>query len=297
MQKTELKSPTTLNEALEILASDVNSKLIAGGTDLLPLFHKKQSIEQLKMQPISLAKELDKFSLVDISNLSELKGITKNNNYVEIGACTTHTELVTNAIIKQYFSSLIVAATQIGSPQIRNRGTIGGNIANASPAADTVPSLIVLKAEVDILSHHGNRKLFLKDFFHAPGVTILKTDELLTKIILPLPHPKLIQFYRRIAARKVHACAKASVAFCAMKQDNVLTDVHVAFGAVGPTVIFAHETAKILEGKNLTPSLINKAAEQAMLESNPIDDIRSTSEYRQAMIGELLQQELLNFIS
>ena len=292
MYEIELKCPSSLHEALEFLAAEPDIKPIAGGTDLLPLIHKEPSIEHLKAMPIFIDKEFDKFKLVDLSNLKVLRGIVKTKYNIEIGSGTTHAELATNSIINQHYPSLTKATSQIGSPQIRTRGTIGGNIANASPSADTVPPLMVLKAEIELTSVAGIRKLPLGKFFIAPGETIIKSNEIITKIILPLPSPNTVQFYKRLAIRKIHACAKASVAFCAIKKNSVLTDINITFGAVGPTAISAYKTAGILEGKNLAPSLIEQAVQQAMQEINPIDDIRSTKEYRKAMIGELLRQEL-----
>ena len=297
MFKNELESPASLAEALKIVNEKTNIKPIAGGTDLLPLFHKVRHIEQLKAQPISISREFEKTCLVDLSNLKELRGIANFNNHIEIGSCTTHTEVASNLMIKQYYPSLAEAASKIGSPQIRNRGTIGGNIANASPSADTVPPLMVFQTEIELSSTNNKRKLFLEDFFVGPGETIIKPNEIISKIILPLTQPNTIQFYRRIAIRDVHACAKISIAFCAIKKDNIFENVRIASGAVAPTVISAKKTASLLEGKNLTPSLMEQAVKQVMEESKPIDDIRSTKEYRKAMIGELLRQELERFLN
>lgn len=293
MQKIALTCPTSLNEVLQILADKPGTRPIAGGTDLLVQFHKEPHLEQLKANPVPVSHKNKKVNLVELSNVKELQGIEATNNHVEIGPCTTHAEIAIDAIINQYFPMLAQAVSQIGSPQIRNRGTIGGNIAHASPSADSVPPLMVLKTEIMLSSLNDERKILLKNFFRGPGETILNPDEIISKIILPLPRPNTVQFYRRIAARKVHACAKVSVAFCAVFENGILTDVRIALGAVAPTVILATEAAQILEGQKLTIALIEQAAQKAMIESNPIDDIRSTEEYRRAMLGELLRQELM----
>ena len=290
MQKIELKSPASLNEALEWINKENKIKPIAGGTDLLPYLHKMSHIERLKAQPILLDERIKK--LIDLSNLYELKTIKKNKNYIKIGSCITHAELALNSIINQKLPSLVEAASKIGSPQIRNRGTIGGNLANASPSADTVPPLFVLRAKLVLLSVAGMRTVPVEEFFIGPGATIKKSNEIIYKILIPLPQSNQIQIYRRLAARKVHACAKASIAISAIKRKNLLEKVHVAMGAVGPTVIYAQKTAQLLEHQQLTSELIAEAVQQAKQEINPIDDIRSTKEYRRAMIGELLRQEL-----
>ena len=290
MQKIELKIPVSLNEALEWMNKDHGIKPIAGGTDLLPYFHKMFHIEQLKAQPILIEDKVHK--LIDLSNLNELKLIERNKNYIEIGSCVTHAEFALNSIINQMYPSLKEAVSKIGSPQIRNSGTIGGNIANASPSADTVPPLFVLRAKIILLSASGTRTIPVEKFFVGPGETIKKTNEIIYKILIPLPESNQIQIYRRLAARKVHACAKASIAIAATKRKNLLEKVHIALGAVGPTVIYAQKTAQLIEQQQLTPDLIVGAVQQVKEEINPIDDIRSTKEYRRAMIGELLRQEM-----
>ncbi len=289
MLRLELSTPVTLQEAMQLLSSAPDMVPIAGGTDLLTCFHKETHIESLKVQPAptqAMAK------LVDISSLKELQGIEVKGDVIDIGAGTTHDELSTNQHIRTHCPALAEAALRIGSPQIRNRGTLGGNIVHASPSADTVPALLVMNAELQLISSQSFRRYPLCNFFRGPGETILQPGEIITRVFVPIPRLNTIQFYRRIAARKVHACAKASVAMVAINTRGVLTQVRIAFGAVAPTVIQGNKTAQIIEGQRLSQAIINSAVEMSMSEVQPIDDIRSTAEYRRAMIGELLRQGL-----
>jgi len=287
-----LISPSSLNDALETIHNRPGIKPIAGGTDIIHRLHKKEHIEQLKAHPIVTSEINDTTTFIDISNIEQLQRIEKKNGNIEIGACTTHSELISSPIINRYFPALVEAASQIGSPQIRNRATIGGNIMNASPAADTVPPLVVLQAIAVIASTQQTRELPIVQIFKAPGETYLTENELLITIKLPIIKSNGIQFYRRIAARKAHACAKASIAFHAKQENEKLSDVRIAFGAVGATVISSKKTAALMEGKKLSPQLIDEIVQTAANEVTPIDDLRSTKDYRQAMIAQLLKQEL-----
>ena len=293
MYNVEFIIPSSLENTIKILNDDSTVLPIAGGTDLLVQFHKDETIEKLKSTPYYISPDK---KLININDLVELKGIRQNKNYIEIGSCTTHTEIINNEIIKKRFPSLLKACSLIGSPQIRNRGTIGGNIMNASPAADSVLPLAALKAELISLSKSGKCNIAINDFFKAPGKTKLKRDELLTCVRIPVVSSDSIQFYSRIANRKAHACAKVNLSFYAEINDNFLHNVSIALGAVGPTIIMAQLTADYLNGKIISNKIITRACEILISEISPIDDIRSTKEYRKAMIGELLKQGLSKII-
>jgi xanthine dehydrogenase FAD-binding subunit len=274
-------SPKSINEAIE-LNNKHNSEtaIIAGCTDTIV---KKNFFDN---------KEL----IIDITSINELKKIEDKRDNIRIGACVTFAELKDSELIKKNSKALSQAASVFGSVQIRNRGTIGGNIINASPAADSIPSLMVSNAQLILLSEKGEETVSIRNFFSGPGKTILKSNQILGYIEIEKDKPESITFYRKIGTRKALSIAKASIAFKADKTNNVLRNVNIAFGSVGPTVIFSKSTSKELEGKSLNIETIKNTALEAYKEVTPIDDIRSSQEYRKLVVKNALIEELHRFI-
>ncbi len=287
--------PKILKQALSLLAKLPNPKVLAGGTDLLAQLHRDSHLEHLRRRPPKswMAKPVQ---LVDISRLEDLQQIWFENGKCRIGALMLHSELARQSQLIKQVSFLCEAAGRIGSPQIRNRGTIGGNIANASPCADTVPPLTCLHAEVVLQSANGIRRLPVEKVATASQQTILNQDELLTEIIFALPTSNSIQFFRKLGQRRGVAIAKLSVAFLAHRQADRLSAMRIALGAVGPTVLLAEKTADFLTRKPLTRELLAAAKSICSGEAMPIDDLRSTRVYRAAMVGELLEMGLQPFL-
>jgi len=275
-----------------MLAADSNLMPLAGGTDIIPKMHKQPHIEQLKSGDPAPPSTREEVVLLNLSNIEELFGLTAENHQIKIGALTTHTEIAINQLIKTYFPILAEAAAVIGSVQIRNRGTIGGNIVNASPAADLVAPLVAIGAKLVLTSPNGKRQIDVEQFAISPGKTIKQSDELLSVVSLALPSGRNIQFFKRLAPRKAQGISKVSLAFFANLEDDILSGVRIALGAVGPTVISAQKTACLLEQKVVDVALIQQAMELIKSEAMPISDVRSTAEYRRAMVGELLRQGL-----
>ncbi len=275
MNMSETVAPRSIATALQALA-DRNAIPVAGGTDILVKLHDRID----KPWP----------RLVVLDNIKQLKKIMVTPGYIDIGATVTFAEIERSRPLKKLAPPLVTAVSLAGSVQIRNRATIGGNIANASPAGDTLPPLYAMDARIELRSANSAEWIKIADFFKGPGKTILRPDQLITRIRLPLPAPS--GFFLRLAARRALAISKVSVAACAELESGKVTAVRIALGAVAPTVIRAPKTEKFLTGKTLDEATIAMAAEIVCREARPIDDIRSLSDYRKEMVGILLKRGL-----
>jgi len=256
----------TEGEALSLLGElQDKAVLIAGGTDFLSGRYSER-IE----------------SLVDISGIKELSYIRNETGTVKIGALTTHTQVSTSEVIKKEAFALADAETAIATVEIRNRGTIGGNICNASPCADTVPPLMVLDSKLKISSKEGERVVPIDQFFVGPGETILEPHELLTEIQIPLNvqgNSCFMKLGRRNAFNLSVVCIAAFVAV----EDGNFSTVRIALGSVAPTPIRAKRAERFLVGKKLSRDCIDEAADIVKDDIKPITDVRGTAEYRTEM--------------
>jgi CO/xanthine dehydrogenase FAD-binding subunit len=270
--------PLTIEEAVEIMKDNGHLlRPIAGCTDV------GVALEE---------KKIDRRKYIDLSYIDTLKGITEKEGYVYIGAHTTHAEIIESAVIKEKASVLSMACSTIGSPLIRNRATIGGNVCHASPSGDSIPALMALDAEFLLVSSSGERWVFVDNFFTGPGKTVRDDRELLTSIrFKPLPEEHFCMF-KKLGQRKALACSKASMAFIAGIKDGKLQNVRIAMGAVAPTVIRGRRTEDYLNNTEINDNIIKKASELIAGEANPINDLRSTAKYRKNMTGVLLEKIL-----
>lgn len=277
----EYLSPKTLNELIE-LATKYGSEaaIVSGCTDLLV---KKGYFDTKK-------------AIIDINTVEGLKNIEDLGDKIRIGARVTFSEIKNSDIVNKHNKALIEASRVCGSVQIRNRATIAGNIINASPAADSIPALMVSNAMINLHSSKGNEYVSIKNFFTGPGKTILKQGQIITHIEFDKNKPGDISFYRKIGTRKALSIAKASVAFKANKINGNLKNVEIAYGSVGPTVISSKKAKEYLEDKPLNKETIQEVSKLAFEEVSPIDDIRSTAEYRRLVIRNVLIEELRQFI-
>ncbi len=283
MTQSDIYTPKTIHEALSWLDEygDLDSTVLAGGTDLF----------------VGWQSDIPKpRHILYIGEIQELRGIDIRQDHLWIGPLTSMAEITNSPKIKGIAPSLALAAGSMGSSSIRERATIGGNLCHASPAADTAAPLLALNAQIEIRHEKETRNLALEDFFTGPGETALRKNELLTGIHVPIV-PDRREFYLRLAQRRALACVKISVAGAATKNNGELNNVRLAFGAVAPIPLLAHETMAILEGKQSTTAVIEQAANKAMQECNPIEDIRSTVEYRRLMIGELVRDGIEKLLS
>ena len=269
-------APQKIEEALEILSRYGREiKIIAGGTDLLVQYYDR-------------LYEIN--SWLDLKNISGLKKIRINKNQMEIGAMVTHTQIEKSEDIKKYFPVLSQAAADIGSPQIRNRGTIGGNIVNASPAGDLLAPLMAYDAQFRLLSIQGEKIVPAEEFFIGPKKTILEPTQLLSRIILPLPSEKTYGCWIKIGKRKALIIATITLALVVeMAEDNkTVKDVRTCLGSVAPTPIEIKEIREKMIGKKFNQLDFNQLGQIVEDKISPIDDIRGTREYRKDVAKEIM---------
>ncbi|MEA1928681.1 MAG: xanthine dehydrogenase family protein subunit M [Candidatus Auribacterota bacterium] len=277
--KFNYKKVRTLQEALDILReSNESTGILAGGTDLLVMIQEKL---------ISPAMVLD------ISGLDELREIEElDDGRIRLGALVTHGRIAESALLEEKAIPLVEACTEVGSPQIRNLGTIGGNLVMASPSGDSLPALYVLGAEIVLSSTEGERVLPIEDFLIGVKKSVIRPDELLVAVIFPGMLPEDRGFFRKLGQRKALAISKVSTAAVISFGDGVIASSRIALGAVATTVIRTPRTESFLAGRALTPEVISEAAGICSEESRAITDIRSNAAYRDEMAGLLLSRGL-----
>jgi CO/xanthine dehydrogenase FAD-binding subunit len=272
----ELEAPRDLATALEQMAREPGAwKPFAGGTDLMVLLE---------------AGKLPHRKFLSIWGLPELRGIEVTPAHVSLGALTTYTELRRNEIIAREFPLLCQAAAETGSIATQNRGTLGGNIANASPAADSPPALFVYDAELELVSARGARWVPYHGFWSGYKQLDLRNDELIRRIRLAREKSGWKQYYRKVGTRRAQAISKVCFAGAARVDAGRIVDVRIALGSVAPTVLRAVETEKVLRGERLSPAILHAAQEVLAREIAPIDDMRSTSRYRRRVAQNLLAE-------
>jgi carbon-monoxide dehydrogenase medium subunit len=235
--------------------------------------------------------------VVDLKRIAGLYGIRENvDGTISIGALTTLRDVETSPLIKRKYPFLAQSAAEVGSIQIRNRATIGGNMANATPSADVAPSLVALNATAKIAGESGERSLPLEEFFRGPGQTVMSSEEILTEITIPRTSANLVGEYIKFSPREMMdlAYVGVAVAYNFAAADKKCTDVRIVLGAVAPTPIRAKKAEAALEGQVLSEALAEQAGIIAAQESRPISDVRSTADYRRAMVGVMTRRALLN---
>ena len=274
----ELISPSSLTGALALLADEPGVwQPFAGGTDLMVLLE---------------AGKLPHKSYLNIWNLAELRGIEVSNGHVIIGALTTYTEIQSNQILRDEFPMLCQAASETGGLAIQNRGTLGGNIVNASPAADSPPALLAYDAELELVSATGARWVSYQGFHTGYKQMIIRSDELLARIRLPRSSKDLLHYYRKVGTRKAQAISKTCFAATARLEKDIVTDVRIALGSVAPVPLRCLKTEAIIQGFKIDPDVIERAKNEFAGEITPIDDIRSTRTYRLRVSVNLLEDFL-----
>lgn len=275
--------PESLDEAVGFLARfGPEAKVIAGGTDLVV------EMKEDKRSP---------GVLVDISQLSELRGIRVQGDAVRVGALVTHAEVAGSPLVRSAAPLLAEACGQIGSPQIRARGTIGGNLCTASPAGDCIPPLFALEASVEVAGQGGTRTIDVESFFVGVKKSALAPDEIVLGVRFPALGADYVSFFRKLGQRKSLAISVVSVAFVARRvRPDVFEDVRVALGAVAPTVVRARTVEKALDGKRLDTETARHVSKLAFRDCVPITDIRGSQGYRQEMACNLLYEGLVDLL-
>jgi carbon-monoxide dehydrogenase medium subunit len=275
MQNAEFFAATDLQEALSLLADRREQAVIlAGGTDLGLKFHNR---------------ELQPGALVYIGQLG-LDYIKEEDGKLVMGAAATIEDIATSSLVLSRAPIVAQAAREHSSPPIRNAATIGGNLANASPAADMATPLLVLDAELVLVSQDGERVVPIAEFFTGPHETVRTPDELLTEVRIPAVDGQAA--FIKLGRRKAHTLSVANAATRVVMDGARCADVRIAAGAVAPTPIRCVEAEDVIRGKDLTPELISESASQAVGECNPVDDERATAWYRRRVIKVLVERAL-----
>ncbi len=272
-----LVSARTVANAIEMLGSGEGWRPIAGGTDLMVLFN---------------AGRLPYRKLISILDIPELCGIRITDTEIVLGAGVSYSQIRQSEMMQNEFPLLCAAASWTGGVANQNRGTIGGNIVNASPAADSLPALLVYDAELQFASVHGKRWLPYRDFHTGYKQMQMQPDELLCEIRLPRKHRTWRQYARKVGPRKAQAISKICFAAAARLADDVMVDVRIAVGSVAPVPLRCVQTEAALCGRAVTPETMAEARVAISSEVQPIDDIRSTKEYRRVVSANLLGEFL-----
>ncbi len=272
------ESPSRLTAAYELLADGTGPpwRPLAGGTDLMV-----QVTGEIGERPERI---------LDIWGLDELRGIAIDGDTLSIGALTTYTELRHSALVADVVPALAAAAATIGAAQIQNRGTIGGNVVNASPAGDTLPVLLAVGAEMVLGSASGERVVAADDFWPSYRTTARRDDELLLRMRIPILDDRQVRF-RKVGTRRAQAISKVVMALAWRSRDgDPWTDVRLALGSVAATTVRARATEAAIEGRQPDRQTAD-AATAALIEGIvPIDDVRSTADYRRAVAGRVLHR-------
>lgn len=279
MHAITYEAPKSLEQALRLLAAaGEKGRVLAGGTDLL-----------IQMRAGMRTPE----RLIDAKAIPELQVLSFSpHEGLRLGAAVPCYRIVEDPVLQQHYPGLVEAAGLIGSVQIKNRCTVGGNLCNGSPAADTTPALIALGAVCYVASPRGTRTVAVEDFVVSPGRTVLQPDELLVEIRIPVPPPHAADCYQRFIPRNEMDIAVVGVGAAVTLNGNVCTAARIGLGAVAPTPLFAREASAALVGKPLDDAAIATAAELAQKIARPITDMRGTAEYRLHLVGVLTRRVL-----
>jgi len=274
----QLISPASLSEALDVLSRDKGAwKPFAGGTDLMVLLE---------------GGKLPHKNYVNIWNLPELRGIAVTDDRVTLGALSTYTEIQNHEVLREEFPMLCQAARETGGIAIQNRGTIGGNIVNASPAADSPPALLAYDAQLELVSETGSRRIPYSKFHTGYKQMDVRSDELLHRISLPRTKKDLKHYYRKVGTRKAQAISKVCFAAVGRVSNGRIESARLALGSVAPIPLRCVNTEAVINDRALNRDTIAAAKAALTKEIVPIDDLRSTRDYRLQVSLNLLEDFL-----
>ena len=268
---------STLEEALELISKLESVKVLAGGSDLLI---------DLKIRRYEVK------NVVDISGVKELSYIEDRGDHVAIGAATKLRALERSDLIKELFPALHEAVESMAGVQIRNMGTIGGNLCNASPAADTAPPLLVLNAKLRLVSLEGEREVPITGFFLGPRKTLLRKGELLKEIVVPYERGAGASFIK-LGRRNAFTLSVVAVATLVKVRNGIFDDVRVALNSVAPKPVRAVSVEKFLKSREISMNAIEEGAKRVLQDISPISDVRASADYRKEMSVVLTKESLL----
>ncbi len=270
----------SIDEAIQTLAREGESaRIMAGGTDLI------LEIER------GVRKGID--TIVDITRIPGLDEIHEDQDgVIHIGPLVTHNHVVASALIREKAYALLQACWEVGSPQIRNRGTVAGNLVTASPANDTISPLMALDAKLRLVSSQGERVVSLGDFYTGVRKTVMGADEIIADIFFKAPQPHHHSFFIKTALRRAQAISVINVSVLLAVSDGLVADAHITLGAAAPTIIHAEEAEAYLVGKQLDGDVISRAAELVAQAARPISDVRGSADYRAYMMGVIARRAI-----
>ncbi|MEA3375710.1 MAG: FAD binding domain-containing protein [Chloroflexota bacterium] len=271
-------SPTSVDDALRLLAEHgPDARIIAGGTDLI-----------VELQRGTREVEV----LIDVTRIGGLNQVSLDDGFVHVGPTVTHNQAVASRLLSERGFPLALACWRVGTPQLRNRGTVAGNLITASPANDTIAALWALDARLTLRSVDGERTLAFADFYQGVRETALKPDEMVSDIVFPGLAPNQRGTFAKLALRRVHAVSVVNAAAVLTFDEDVVTQARIAMGSVAPTVVRAREAESALVGRQLDEHSIEKAAELAAKATSCIDDLRAGADYRRGVIRVLVRRAL-----
>ena len=281
MRHFDYEKAGSLKEAFDAVSvSQGGSVLMAGGTDLLV------QIKEGKIRPQRV---------IDVKGIHEMDGLSVPGDQLSIGSLTTIRTLETSPVTCEKAALLAQAANRLGSVQVRNRATIGGNLCNASPSAEMAPALLALDAQAEIYGKTGTRTVGMDEFFLGPGKANLSDGEILTSLKIPLSPKRQGSVYYKLSARNAMDLAFVSVAvLLGLDRDEKIAKARVALGAVAPTPIRVPSVEKLLEGNVLSAEIVLESAELAAQACQPISDLRASANYRREMVKNLCRRGLLS---
>ncbi|MFT9845973.1 FAD binding domain-containing protein [Aneurinibacillus sp. REN35] len=284
VSEIELISPTSVLECLTYLAnSGRTARLLAGGTDAV--VQMKEGIRRPDIW-------------INIKGLKELRFIREEEDGIHIGPLTTHTDVFRSSLLQGKADALVEACREVGAAQIRNMGTIGGNLATASPAGDTIPALYLYNTELELQSLSGRRRVRIEDFFHGPRRTELREHEMITSIVIQPQKPNECSIFQKLGPRKAQAISIVNVAIMLTMGPGSRECLggRIALGSVGPTIVRARKCEGMLACAPLTDECIHDIGKMAWKEVAPISDIRASAEYRRDMTSALVERGLYRLI-
>lgn len=278
MRRFELALPESLDDCLRLLAQrGPETKLLAGGTDLLP--QMKNSVVMPKR-------------VIDLSGVARVKILECDATGLRIGAAVPARQVEQDPRVRNGYAAVAESAALLGSVQVRNLATVGGNICNAAPSADMAPPLVALEAQAVIAGPKGERRVPLSDFFTGVRKTVVGPDELLVEIFVPAPGPHSGGCYIRHTPRRELDIAVVGVASQVTMANGVCAKARISLAAVAPTPVRATAAEAALEGKPLTPELIERAADLAGQAAKPISDQRGSADFRRHLVRILTRRTL-----
>ncbi|MFC1867832.1 FAD binding domain-containing protein [Thermodesulfobacteriota bacterium] len=276
----EYFAPCSVKEACSLLGEYQGEAMVmAGGTDLLV---------QMKHRTV-----VPKY-VIGLKGVPDLDGIAYSESEgLRIGSLVSHQSIADSPMVKERFGALATACSKVGTPQVRVMGTVGGNLCNAAPSADSSPPLIAFSANLKLAGPEGERVIPLEEFFTGPGETVLQSGEMLSEIQVPTPLSHTGAVYLKLPARTAVDIAVAGVAALITMEGEICSNARIVLGAVGPTPIRAKRAEEIITGKKIAGDLIRKSARAASEECRPISDVRGSVAYRTEMV-ELLTEQAIN---